>query len=166
MRAAITIIAGMLLASPAAAAETITGRASVIDGDTIEIRGERIRLNGVDAPESWQRCKDGAGDEYRCGKDAAEALDEFLAASRPATCNVVDHDRYRRAVADCERADGKSLNAWMVANGWAVDWIRYSKGRFAAEQRAAQAGRLGVWRGEFALPCMARAERSGRKPAC
>ncbi|PWE54029.1 nuclease [Metarhizobium album] len=155
-----------LCAAPAGAAETIVGRASVIDADTIEIRGERIRLNGIDAPESWQRCEDGAGGEYRCGKDAAAALDAFLAASRPTSCIVVDHDRYRRAVADCVRADGSSVNGWLVANGWAVDWVRYSHDRFASEQSSAQTKKLGIWRGQFQLPCMARAERTGNKPAC
>lgn len=53
------------------------------DGDTIEISGERIRLHGVDAPESWQTCEDGDGGIYRCGKGAAFALERFLAVSRP-----------------------------------------------------------------------------------
>lgn len=65
----------------AAATEPLVGRAS-LDGDTVEIHGERIRFHGIDAPESWQRCADKAGAAYRCGKVAAEALDAFLAASR------------------------------------------------------------------------------------
>lgn len=63
--------------------QPITGVASVIDGDTIEVHGQRIRFNGVDAPESGQYCDDAKGFEYPCGRRSAEALDAFLAASRP-----------------------------------------------------------------------------------
>lgn len=68
---------GAALVMPAVAAEPIIGRASVIDGDTIEISGKRIRLHGVDAPESWQTCEDGDGGTYGCGKEAAFALERF-----------------------------------------------------------------------------------------
>ncbi|KQZ99930.1 hypothetical protein ASD64_14105 [Mesorhizobium sp. Root157] len=75
-------------ASPAD--HSLVGRATVIDGDTIEIAGQRIRFNGIDAPESAQRCQTPSGKSYACGRDAAKALDEFLAASRPVTCRFVD----------------------------------------------------------------------------
>lgn len=163
---ALTFVAVVIAAMPTAAAEQITGRASVIDGDTIEIHDQRIRLNGIDAPESWQRCETDSDKQYACGKEAADALDLFLAASRPTICDVVDYDRYKRAVANCKRADGASVNAWLVSKGWAVDWERYSHGQFADEQDAAQKAELGIWQGEFTLPCIARAERGKRKPSC
>lgn len=141
----------LILAAPAWAGE-ITGRAAVTDGDTIEIHGQRIRINGVDAPESRQICKDAAGADYRCGQAAALALDDFLSASRPTKCIEVDRDQYKRIVADCYRADGASVAAWMVRKGHALDWRRYSKGRYAADQQAAQQERAGVWQGEFVEP--------------
>lgn len=148
------------------AAEAITGRATVIDGDTIEIRGERIRLNGVDAPESWQTCEDGDGISYRCGKVAAIALDRFLAASRPTRCEIVERDRYQRFVGVCFRADGREVNHWLVESGNAVDWKRYSNGAYVGAEQLARARGVGIWRGNFQLPCQARAEHTKREPSC
>lgn len=128
------------------------GFASIVDADTISIHGARIRLDGVDAPESWQTCHDAAGKLYRCGARAAEALDALLAASRPTRCRQVDTDRYGRVVAECLRADGKSVNAWLVLNGFAIDFRRYSRGRYLPEQSEAQRHKRGVWRGTFVNP--------------
>ena len=159
-------LAGLFFTSVFADAEQLVGRASVIDGDTIEIAGQRVRLNGIDAPESWQACSDAAGKPYRCGKEAAFALDVFLSKSRPIRCVGHGKDRYRRVVADCFRADGQSVNSWLVRQGWAIDWLRYSKGAFRGDQAAAQAARAGVWRGSFEIPCEARAARLKRRAAC
>ncbi|WP_246804836.1 thermonuclease family protein [Mesorhizobium mediterraneum] len=128
------------------------GRASVIDGDTVEIKGKRIRFNGIDAPESRQYCSDAKGFEYPCGRRAAQALDKFLAASRPLRCSFVDRDRYGRLVGNCDRADGRSVQRWLVEQGLALDWPRYSNGAFAAEQVSAKAARRGVWQGRFDQP--------------
>ncbi|WFU51729.1 thermonuclease family protein [Sinorhizobium terangae] len=153
-------------ALPARSAGPIIGRATVIDGDTIEIRGERVRLHGVDAPESWQKCEDGDGGAYRCGKEAAFALDRFLAESRPTRCEFVERDRYQRFVGVCFRNDGREVNRWLVESGNAVDWERYSKGAYARAQEVARSRGAGIWRGKFQLPCQARAERANHEPSC
>ncbi len=162
------IVAAFLFAPSAGASETsdLAGRASVIDGDTLEIQGKRVRLNGIDAPESWQMCNTADGKSYRCGKDAAFALADFLDASQPVTCLAVAADRYGRTVADCFRADNEPVNGWLVRQGWAVDWVRYSNGEYAGEQGEARSARRGIWRGSFQMPCEARAARSKRAPAC
>nr|WP_246270699.1 thermonuclease family protein [Hongsoonwoonella zoysiae] len=135
-----------------AAGPALEGRASVIDGDTIEIRGERVRFNGIDAPESRQLCRDGGGRAYRCGAVAANALARFLSASSPTRCNYVNRDRYGRFVGDCYRADGRSVASWLVRSGHALDWPRYSGGKYARQERAAKAERAGIWQGTFERP--------------
>jgi succinoglycan biosynthesis protein ExoI len=145
------IAAALQLAQPAFAAD-IVGRASVIDGDTIEIHGARIRFDGIDAPESRQTCLDAAGRKYRCGQVSANALDTFLSVSQPIACRPTGKS-YERVVALCRRTDGADINRWLVASGYAIDWPKYSKGRYAAEQRRARAGRLGIWEGRFEPPC-------------
>ncbi len=130
----------------------IEGRATVIDGDTIEIAGQRIRFNGIDAPEGQQYCDDTKGFEYACGRKAANALDGFLSASRPTRCTFVSWDQYDRYVGDCVRADGRSIQEWLVENGHALDWPRYSADAFAIQQDRAKQSHRGVWQGEFQEP--------------
>ncbi|RWD31169.1 MAG: thermonuclease family protein [Mesorhizobium sp.] len=138
----------------------IAGVASVIDGDTIEVHGQRVRFNGIDAPESSQYCDDAKGFEYPCGRRSAEALDGFLAASRPVHCSFVTWDRYGRFVGDCTRADGTSVAAWMVEHGQALDWPKYSDGMYAAQQAKAQSSKVGLWVGSFQTPWDWRAQHS------
>jgi len=127
----------------------IVGRASVIDGDTIEIRGLRIRLHGVDAPEKGQPCYDGAGQPYRCGTVSARALDEFIGES-PVTCRERTTDRYGRTVADCS-VRGQDIEEWLVRNGHALAYRRYSSDYIGAEQEAKN-NRRGVWAGSHTPP--------------
>ncbi len=86
-------------------------------GDTIEVHGQRIRLHGIDAPESRQLCRLN-GKPWQCGKDAANALADKI-ARRPVTCEDLGRDRYKRIIARCTVA-GEDLGKWMVANGLAL----------------------------------------------
>lgn len=112
------IIAVVAAIISSAAFADIVGRASVIDGDTIEIHGQRIRLHGIDAPEKGQPCFDATSKPYRCGQIAAMALDEFIGAS-PVQCRERDVDRYGRTVADCS-VRGEDIELWLVRNGHAM----------------------------------------------
>ncbi|WP_245497680.1 thermonuclease family protein [Rhizobium ruizarguesonis] len=120
----------------------------------------------MDAPESWKKCQRQDSSEYRCGKAAAFALNAFLAISRPTRRERIDFDRDSRIVANCFRADGQRVNAWLVRTGNAVDWVRYSHDAFAGTQASAQAEKMGIWRGNFTTPGTARAKRVHRKPTC
>jgi len=152
-RKILLLLAVILIASWArdAFADPIAGRASVVDGDTIEIQGQRIRLNGIDAPESRQLCLDVTGKKYRCGQKAALALADYIAQHQPVSCIEVDRDRYKRVVAVCT-AGGTDLADWMVRQGHALDWPRYSDGAYVSAQREARSARRGMWTGTFALP--------------
>ncbi|MGK9340253.1 thermonuclease family protein [Sinorhizobium meliloti] len=156
----------LAVALPSPSAGPVIGRATVVDGDTIAISGERIRLHGVDAPESWQKCEKADGSGYQCGREAAGELDRFLEASRPTRCEFIERDRYKRFVGVCFRADGREINRWLVESGNAVDWRKYSKGAYSASQDIAKSRGAGIWRGDFDLPCRARAKRAKREPSC
>ena len=126
----------------------VAGRARVIDGDTIEVGAVRIRLFGVDAPESAQRCLAG-GRHWPCGEQATRALVRHI-DSRSVACEERDQDRYGRIVAVC-RYGGQDVNAWLVREGWAMAYRRYSSA-YAGEEASAKVAKRGVWRGEFVPP--------------
>ncbi len=139
----------LALAVPAIAGEPIQGRASVIDGDTIEVHDQRIRLHGIDAPESGQTCDDATGKSYRCGQRAALALDDLI-ADRPVECDARDVDRYGRIVAVCTVA-GVDVGEWLVREGLALAYRDYSMD-YVDEEENARGDHLGMWAGTFVAP--------------
>ena len=130
--------------------QEIPGQAVVIDGDTLEIHGTRIRLWGIDAPEHDQLCRGDDSDPYRCGAVSANKLDTLI-ARRPVYCAPKDVDRYGRTVASC-RSGAADLGEWLVSQGLALDWSRYSKGRYGAAQREAEQAGRGMWAGSYVPP--------------
>jgi endonuclease YncB( thermonuclease family) len=114
-----------LAVSPALSGD-LTGRAGVVDGDTLEIHGTRIRLWGIDAPESDQLCRGDDSLQYRCGAKAANELAAFI-GGRPVSCTPMTLDRYGRTVAACA-VGGADLADWLARQGLALDWPRYSQG--------------------------------------
>ncbi len=117
--------------------EIITGQVSVIDGDTIRIDNIKIRFLGIDAPD---RGKDPQSAFYL---DAKNALSVFV-GHNSVSCQPTGDKSYDRIVAKCFL--GKiDLSAFMVENGWAVDWPKFSKGDYADEMLLAKQKKLGVW---------------------
>lgn len=123
------------------------GVASVIDGDTIEIHGQRFRLSGIDDPETEQLCKDAEGKAYHCGQAAANALADFI-GRHTLSCANVDIDRYHRIVAECS-VGGADVGLYMVGSGLAVAYRKYSTAYVPKEDSAHASG---IWSGAFDMP--------------
>jgi endonuclease YncB( thermonuclease family) len=121
----------------------LKGVASVIDGDTIEIHGERVRLSGFDAPERGRECIDSSGATVRVYQTTSNALSEFIGA-RTVECERSGSDDHSRTVATCS-VGGTDLGSWMVENGHAWDWPKYSRGKYAPEEARARAAKRGLW---------------------
>jgi endonuclease YncB( thermonuclease family) len=144
----------LLVASGSANSADLVGQASIIDGDMLEIHGSRIRLWGIDAPESSQLCRGDDSLQYRCGAKAANDLDAFI-AGRPVNCLPISLDRYGRTVATCS-VSGADLGDWLVRNGLALDWPQYSKRKYDDAQREAEQGGRGIWVGSYVEPWLYR----------
>lgn len=150
----------VLLAFPVAA-ETVTGVARVVDGDTLDIAGTRIRLFGIDAPEAGQSCRDGKWRSWDCGAHATARLTDL--ATGKVRCTAQDTDRYGRTVARCT-AGGRDIAAALVAEGAVFAYDRYSDDYVAVEARA-RADRRGIWAGQAVRPHLVRAATSAKGAA-
>lgn len=129
-----------MLAATAGEAETVVGAAVVVDGDTIRIGDERIRLLGIDAPEGNQQCQGTAG-AWACGESASVIL-AVLIDGQPVTCAWETRDQYERALGVCVTTFGIEINRRMVEAGYA--WAYLSAAYLDAEAEA-RAARAGIW---------------------
>lgn len=157
-----TLCAGMVLAVLISAGTggqggaqhaTISGPATVIDGDGVRIGGASIRLWGIDAPEMDQTCIAQSGERYTCGAVSRDALARLI-AGHVVLCRILGIDRYNRALGECFTAnstDAQSINAQLVRDGMAVAYERYSRA-YVAEQEEAKRAKRGLWSGLFELP--------------
>ncbi len=127
--------------------ETITAEtARVKDGDTLILNGTAYRLNGIDAPEYRQLCKDAAGKNWPCGKAARLQLATFAASGR-IVCEASGEDRYGRKLARCASATVPDPGGAMVAAGYALGPETYEK-----SEASTRASKRGIWQGTFATP--------------
>ena len=143
-----SILSLTMIHAPVVSKAEIVGTARVIDGDTIVVRGLRIRLHGIDAPEVNQVCTR-AGSTYRCGETATQALTNVV-GGRTLRCEQKDVDRYKRIIAVCRIAE-IDINAWMVRDGHAVAYRYYSLD-YASLENTARAMGKGIWLGRFVMP--------------
>jgi endonuclease YncB( thermonuclease family) len=156
----------------AAPREPFSGQPRVIDGDTLDLAGIRVRMQGIDAFEHDQQCTRAGGGRFACGAAARAELAELI-GGREVTCTPDGSLTHGRTVATCTVPGGTGpggerdvvdLNAAMVLSGLAFDCPRYSDGRYAREQATARAGKAGAWGGRFTYPWTHRDRANACKP--
>lgn len=138
------------------AAVVFTGAARIIDGDTVEIEGRKVRLYGIDAPELHQKCLTMSGLVVPCGKIAKQIINDIIGKSL-LHCEKIGTDRYRRTIARC-KANNMDIGREMVRRGWAVAYRRYSRDYLHEEEKAEARG-VGLWSLKFVRPRQWRKER-------
>jgi len=109
----------------------------VIDADTIVLDGKKVRLSGIDAPETSQLCLNKQGEDYYCGKKAAKELIQLIYSTdtKSVECKYKGSDKYGRLIGNCW-VDKIYINAWLVKNGWAMAYRQYSDEFFEEEIEA------------------------------
>ena len=129
-------------------AKNIIGKAKVIDGDTIHIEQNKIRLYGIDAPEKKQKCLY-REEEWECGKESANYLRKLI-LNTDVECEIKGIDKYKRYIGICFLKQ-HNINKLMVKNGWAIAYRYYSKD-YISYENTAKKNKSGIWKGEFVEP--------------
>ena len=156
----IRIIITLLVLLSSSIAEEISGIPKVVDGDTVHIDNYKFRLEGIDAPEMRQQCKKESFKisflisftfykDYNCGRVSKEKLITKINTSE-IKCISSSKDRYKRYIATCFKGN-TNLNQWMVRNGFAIAYRRYSK-KYVPDEVFAKENKLGLWQGKFMEP--------------
>ena len=151
------MLSTLLLVAAITGNQPIYGVAIAGDGDSLTIRGERLRLFGIDAPEFDQTCSRG-GAQWACGQEAANQLAK-LVTGKEVRCVPTGRDGFGRTVARCT-VGSVDVNRVMVAMGFAVAFRKYSTEYVSAEE-SARSDRRGMWTGTFAMPSEVRGTMSG-----
>ena len=141
--------------------KTIYGKPKIIDGDTIHINNNKIRLHAIDAPEIDQTCtKDKI--IWNCGIQSTKFLKNIIDQEK-ITCIAKEKDKYKRHIGVCYKwqknflwrksTDIINLNREMVLNGWAIAYRYYSLD-YIIEEEIAKNNKTGIWIGEFEEPSL------------
>ena len=120
----------------------------IIDGDTIHLDGEKIRFTGIDTPELKQTCVN-AGVKDNCGITAKQILIDKIGGNI-VKCISEGKDQYKRILAECF-VNNESLSSYLVRNGYAFAYRRYSK-KFVPDEDYARINKIGMWSMEFDYP--------------
>lgn len=149
--AALAALGGIPAIQDMVVSRSLEGPARVIDGDSLELGGHRVRLHGIDAPELGQRCDDRAGRPFACGERARESLRQ-LVGDATIRCARRGTDRFQRVLAACRLPDGSDLGTAMVRSGWAVAYPGDGSAIYRAAETDAARRRAGLWAGGFDRP--------------
>lgn len=149
MRACVLVLATVMLLASKGQAADVTGVAKVVDGDTLIVSMTKVRLQGIDAPETDQVCLNATGGRWNCGIESRNQLVAHI-DGRQITCASDGIDAYKRTIGMCNISD-QDLNGWMVQEGWALAYVKYSTAYVRVEQDARSHER-GLWKGAFIAP--------------
>ncbi len=136
------------------ASESVSASGEMIkvrDGDTLTIGEQDYRLQGIDAPEFSQICKDEKGADWPCGK-LARAEMVGLVHGHSLTCAEHARDKFQRVVATCIDEHGVDISRAMAVAGMAVSFGGFGEGPYAQEELGAKEAKRGIWRGTFETP--------------
>lgn len=122
-----------------------------VDGDSFVVGTRKLRLDGIDAPELNQTCKDTQSIEWPCGRVSRAALEQLL-LEPGLSCVSEAQDRYARSVATCRSASTPDIGATQVANGMAVTHDFNGMRDYGGEEDKARTQKRGIWRGAFDRP--------------
>ena len=142
----------ILFSSASFSEKIIEGKAKIIDGDTIHIDKNKIRLHGIDAPEIDQTCTI-KNKVWNCGIESSLELKKLILDNN-ISCVVSDIDKYNRYIAECF-INNKNINKLMVRNGWAIAYRYYSLD-FVEDEKLAEKDKNGLWQGKFQEPYLYR----------
>ncbi len=134
---------------------TLLGQYKIIDGDSLVVNGQEIRLLGIDAPEYRQMCVMENETSYPCGKQSRSHLSR-LAKKGKLECKGWEEDKYQRLLAICT-VNELELNVQMVIDGWAVSY-----GDYGREEASAKKRKIGIWKGGFESPSTWRSNEGER----
>lgn len=158
--AAIVIVCSGGVVVVAAPTKVIRGEARVIDGDTIDIGGEPIRLEGIDAPEANQLC-DLQGQDYSCGESSKKYLQDAV-RDNVIECNIHGRDKYKRHLGTCTITyNDRNINSLMVKTGNAVAYLRHTS-KYLQDEVDARVYSRGIWASKFAMPWTERHNSKGK----
>ena len=149
MKMRVAALTALMLMGAVAKAADLAGVPRIVDGDTLAIGATKVRLEGIDAPETDQYCINATGVRWTCGIEARDKLVAHV-AGREITCTSSGIDAYKRTLGAC-RLNGEDLNRWMVQEGWALAYVKYSSVYIGAEEDA-RTHQRGLWQGAFIAP--------------
>lgn len=131
--------------------QSFFGLTRVIDGDSLKVGDNEVRLFGLDAPEYKQTCFDKENEEYNCGQISKKFLYD-LANNKEVICYYAQKDIYNRFLGQCYLGE-VSINEEIVKNGMAVIYdYKTSSAKMDELESAAKASKIGIWQGSFQLP--------------
>ena len=116
----------------------IKGKAIIIDGDTIKINGKKIRFGGIDSPERGE-----IGHQF-----SKDRLIEKVGKKIVICFKEKNKDYWNRIIAECF-IENENISSYMVKNGYACDYVKYSNEKYAKEEEYAKSNKLGIWKMKY-----------------